>query len=106
MIAETCDRVAVMYAGQIAELAPVADILKAPRHPYTERLLAGFSHVGGPRSLGEAIPGSPPHPGEEFPGCRFAPRCHRAFAECVAGPVPLVVDRTGREARCLLAKLP
>ena len=106
VIAETCDRVAVMYAGQIAELAPVADILASPQHPYTERLLSGFAHVGGPRSLGEAIPGSPPHPGEDFPGCRFAPRCHRVFGDCLEGPVPLLVDTKGREARCLLAKLP
>ena len=106
VIAETCDRVAVMYAGQIAELAPVADILASPQHPYTERLLSGFAHVGGPRSLGEAIPGSPPHPGEDFPGCRFAARCHKAFADCLQGPVPLLVDTKGREARCLLAELP
>ena len=106
VIAETCDRVAVMYAGQIAEQGPVRDILASPRHPYTERLLSGFTHVGGPRSLGEAIPGSPPHPGEAFPGCRFAPRCHRAFAECVKGPPPMITGSTGREARCLLANLP
>jgi peptide/nickel transport system ATP-binding protein len=105
VIAETCDRVAIMYAGQIAEQGPVHDILASPQHPYTGRLLAGFAHVGGPRELGEAIPGSPPHPGEEFPGCRFAPRCHLAFADCVAGPPPLLVGHTGREARCLLAKL-
>ena len=104
VIAETCDRVAVMYAGQIAEQAPVGDILTSPQHPYTGRLLAGFSHVGGPRELGEAIPGAPPHPGEEYPGCRFAPRCHLAFADCVKGPPPLLVGHTGREARCLLAK--
>jgi peptide/nickel transport system ATP-binding protein len=106
VIAETCDRVAVMYAGQIAEQGPVRDILASPQHPYSERLLSGFAHIGGPRTLGEAIPGSPPHPGEEFPGCRFAPRCHLAFADCVKGPVPLLVDHTGREARCLLAKFP
>ena len=70
------------------------------------RLLAGFSHVGGPRTLGEAIPGSPPHPGEDFPGCRFAPRCHLAFADCVKAPIPLFKGSDGREARCLLAKLP
>ena len=106
VIAETCDRVAVMYAGQIAEQGPVRDILASPQHPYTERLLSGFAHVGGPRTLGEAIPGSPPHPGETFPGCRFAPRCHRAFADCVQGPPPLITGSTGREARCLLARLP
>jgi peptide/nickel transport system ATP-binding protein len=106
VIAETCDRVAIMYAGQIAEQGPVRDLLTAPQHPYTARLLNGFSHVGGPRELGEAIPGSPPHPGEDFPGCRFAPRCHLAFADCVKAPIPLTRGSDGREARCLLAKLP
>jgi peptide/nickel transport system ATP-binding protein len=106
VIAETCDRVAVMYAGQIAEMGPVREVLASPQHPYTGRLRSGFTHVGGPRELGEAIPGSPPNPGEEFSGCRFAPRCHLAFDECVKGPPPLLVDHTGREARCLLAKLP
>ena len=106
VIAETCDRVAIMYAGQIAEQGPVRDLIENPQHPYTARLLSGFSHIGGPRTLGEAIPGSPPHPGEDFPGCRFAPRCHLAFADCVKAPVPLFKGSDGREARCLLAKLP
>ena len=106
VIAETCDRVAIMYAGQIAEQGPVRDLIENPQHPYTARLLRGFSHIGGPRTLGEAIPGSPPHPGENFPGCRFAPRCHLAFDDCVKAPIPLVKGSDGREARCLLAKLP
>ena len=106
VIAETCDRVAIMYAGQIAEQGPVRDLIENPQHPYTARLLSGFTHIGGPRTLGEAIPGSPPHPGEDFPGCRFAPRCHLAFADCVKAPVPLFKGSDGREARCLLAKLP
>jgi peptide/nickel transport system ATP-binding protein len=106
VIAETCDRVAIMYAGQIAEQGPVRDVIASPQHPYTARLLAGFSRIGGPRELGEAIPGSPPHPGEEFPGCRFAPRCHLAFSDCVKAPIPLSAGSDGREARCLLAQLP
>ena len=80
------------------------EVLETPRHPYSERLLAGFSHVGGERTLGQPIPGSPPHPGEHFPGCRFAPRCHRVFAECEKAPIPLFTDGGGREARCLLAR--
>ncbi len=104
VIAETCDRVAVMYAGQIVEQGPVKDVFAAPKHPYSERLLAGFTHVGGPRALGEAIPGTPPLPGHVFEGCRFADRCHRVFDECRAGPPPLVVDASGRESRCLLAR--
>jgi peptide/nickel transport system ATP-binding protein len=104
VIAETCDRVAIMYAGQIVEQGTVREVLETPRHPYSERLLAGFSHVGGERTLGQPIPGAPPHPGEHFPGCRFAPRCHRVFAECEKAPVPLFTDGSGREARCLLAR--
>ncbi|MDX6570455.1 MAG: oligopeptide transport system ATP-binding protein, partial [Gaiellales bacterium] len=69
VIAETCDRVAIMYAGQIVEQGTVREVLETPKHPYSERLLAGFSHVGGSRELGQPIPGSPPHPGEPFPGC-------------------------------------
>ena len=106
VIAETCDRVAVMYAGQIVEQGPVKDVFSAPKHPYSERLLAGFSHVGGPRTLGEAIPGTPPLPGHVFEGCRFADRCHRVFDECRLAPPPLIVDAAGRESRCLLARQP
>ena len=108
VIAETCDRVAIMYAGQIVEQGPVRDMLASPQHPYTERLLAGFAHVGGPRDARRGrSPARRRTRASTFPGCRFAPRCHRAFADCVEG-----TDRrcspasTGREARCLLARLP
>ncbi len=101
VIAETCDRVAIMYAGQIVEQGTVREVLETPRHPYSERLLAGFAHVGGERALGQPIPGAPPHPGEHFPGCRFAPRCHRVFAECEKAPIPLFTDgAVARRAAC------
>jgi peptide/nickel transport system ATP-binding protein len=103
VIAETCDRVAIMYAGQIVEQGTVREVLETPKHPYSERLLAGFSHVGGSRELGQPIPGSPPHPGEPFPGCRFAPRCHKLFPACTKAPIPLFLDEQGRESRCLLS---
>jgi peptide/nickel transport system ATP-binding protein len=103
VIAETCDRVAIMYAGQIVEQGTVRDVLETPKHPYSERLLAGFAHVGGSRELGRPIPGAPPHPGEHFPGCRFAPRCHRVFPACTKAPIPLFLDEQGRESRCLLS---
>jgi peptide/nickel transport system ATP-binding protein len=103
VIAETCDRVAIMYAGQIVEQGTVREVLETPKHPYSERLLAGFAHVGGSRALGQPIPGSPPHPGEPFPGCRFAPRCHRVFPACTKAPIPLFIDEQGRESRCLLS---
>jgi peptide/nickel transport system ATP-binding protein len=103
VIAETCDRVAIMYAGQIVEQGAVREVLETPKHPYTERLLAGFAHVGGSRELGQPIPGAPPHPGEPFPGCRFAPRCHKVFPACTKAPIPLFLDEQGRESRCLLS---
>jgi peptide/nickel transport system ATP-binding protein len=102
VIAETCDRVAIMYAGQIVEQGTVREVLERPRHPYAERLLAGYAHIGGARSLGEPIPGAPPHPGEVFPGCRFAPRCHRVFGACSEAPIPLFDGPGGHRSRCLL----
>jgi peptide/nickel transport system ATP-binding protein len=103
VIAETCDRVAIMYAGQIVEQGTVREVLETPKHPYSERLLAGFAHVGGSRALGDPIPGAPPHPGEHFSGCRFAQRCHKEFPLCTAAPIPLFIDESGRESRCLLS---
>jgi peptide/nickel transport system ATP-binding protein len=103
VIAETCDRVAIMYAGQIVEQGTVREVLETPKHPYSERLLSGFAHIGGARTLGQPIPGAPPHPGEPFPGCRFAPRCHRVFPACTKAPIPLFIDEQGRESRCLLS---
>jgi oligopeptide/dipeptide ABC transporter ATP-binding protein len=67
---------------------------------------SGDLRVGSPQDFESPIPGSPPHPGEEFAGCRFAPRCHLAFSDCVKAPIPLFEGSGGREARCLLAKLP
>jgi peptide/nickel transport system ATP-binding protein len=103
VIAETCDRVAIMYAGQIVEQGTVREVLETPHHPYAERLIAGYAHIGGSRSLGDPIPGAPPHPGETFPGCRFAPRCHRVFTACTEAPIPLFTDAAGHQSRCLLS---
>ena len=103
VIAETCDRVAVMYAGQIVEQGPVRQVFALPQHPYTERLMSGFNRVGGPREIGHPIPGVPPLPGTAFTGCRFVDRCHRSFAACSNRPLELRVDSNGRESRCLLA---
>jgi peptide/nickel transport system ATP-binding protein len=106
VLAETCDRVAVMYGGQIVEVAPTADLCRAPHHPYTRRLLDAFPTVGGARGLAPAIPGIPPDPTEQIDGCRFAPRCHTAREECHHAPVTLRELETGREARCLFAPWP
>ena len=62
MLAETCDRVAIMYGGEIAETGPIGEVFGEPQHPYTRRLLGAFPTVGGPRELAPAIPGIPPDP--------------------------------------------
>ena len=82
VVNELADRVAVMYAGRVAEEGAREELLARPRHPYTQRLLASIpsrSRRGEP--LAE-IPGVVPSPGEWPAGCRFATRCHRAFEPC------------------------
>ncbi len=102
VVAETCDDVAVMYAGQIVERAPAAELFARPRHPYTIGLLAARPGTGG-RHDGplKTIPGMVPPP-QHFPtGCRFHPRC--AFARlphCAQEPPALRPVAPGHEARC------
>jgi len=82
VIAETCDRVMIMYAGRVAEEGPVAEVFGHPRHPYTQRLLAAFPNIHADRRTLEVIPGSPPDLRDPPPGCRFAPRCAFAMDVC------------------------
>jgi oligopeptide/dipeptide ABC transporter ATP-binding protein len=99
VIAEMCDRVAVMYAGQIVEQAPALDLFLHPQHPYTAALLESIPNadVGGDRMA--AIPGVVP-PAHDWPtGCRFHPRCAHAVDRCRVD-VPLLVGN-GTAARCL-----
>ncbi|MEU6676214.1 ABC transporter ATP-binding protein [Streptomyces sp. NPDC046925] len=101
VVAESCDRVVVMYAGEIVEDGPTPQVLEAPAHPYTEALLRVAS-VGdwGRREL-DIIPGRPPETGADLPGCRFADRCAYVTPQCTDGPVALRTLDTGRRARCL-----
>ena len=93
VIAETCDRVAVMYAGRIVESAPVKAIFDAPAHPYTVGLLG--SMVSGEHAVGrlEPIPGQPPDLAQLGPGCAFAPRCRLP----VSRPTAKLVKRSPSE---------
>ena len=99
--AEIADRIAVMYAGRIVEEGPVAEVLRAPMHPYTQGLLASTVHGQSRDGEIEAIPGSPPDLRRLPAGCAFAPRCGRVRDECrVAVPEPRWPS-PGRMARCV-----
>lgn len=89
LIHEIADRVAVMYAGQIVETGPAAQIFAAPRHPYTRALLAALPDMDRADAALNPIAGTPPA-ATEFPqGCRFAPRCLFSTAACVTAPPAL-----------------
>jgi oligopeptide/dipeptide ABC transporter ATP-binding protein len=102
VVAETCDDVAVMYAGRIVERAPAAELFAHPRHPYTIGLLAARPSPGGRRDGPlKTIPGMVPPP-QQFPtGCRFHPRCAYArLPHCAAETPALRAVAAGHEARC------
>src|SRR5207253_3800808 len=81
VVAEMADRVAVMYAGRIVEQAPVRELFRDPRHPYTRGLLASIPG-GAPGARLQAIQGTVPPLGRLPPGCPFAPRCPSRFEPC------------------------
>ncbi len=82
VIAETADRVAVMYAGRIAEIGPVAEVIHRPQHPYTIGLMGSIPSMEHEIERLTQIDGSMPRLTEIPPGCAFHPRCERAFARC------------------------
>jgi peptide/nickel transport system ATP-binding protein len=102
VVAGIADRVAVMYAGQIVELAPVGELFARPTHPYTELLLRSIPRVDRDAGALETIPGQVPTLQEMPAGCRFAPRCHVAEARCTA--IAPSLERVGPDhaARCLV----
>jgi oligopeptide/dipeptide ABC transporter ATP-binding protein len=85
--AEICDRIAVIYHGRIVEEGRAHDVLRAPRHPYTAGLLAAVPTFAGRGARLVPIPGQPPGPMAERPGCSFAPRCAYTTAICATAPV-------------------
>ena len=102
VLAETCDRIAVMYAGRIVETGPVREVFDAPQHPYTKRLLDSLPVIGGARELAPPIPGGPPDPGELPQGCRFLPRCPYAAEALPRGPAA-ARGAPGQAAACHFA---
>jgi len=98
--AQLCDRIVVMYAGQVVESSSTRDLFRAPRHPYTRGLLDSMPRLGQKRVRLEQIPGQPPDLGALPMGCRFAPRCPRAEARCRAEEPMLAPSGDAREVRC------
>ncbi len=103
VVADTCERVAVMYAGRIVETAATDRLFAAPTHPYTQGLLGALPPIDGPRRPLAAIPGAVPEPWAMPPGCAFAPRCPLRMPDCTAAlPAPVALGRN-HSAACLLA---
>ncbi|MFP5069854.1 ABC transporter ATP-binding protein [Pseudonocardia nantongensis] len=100
VVAEVCERVIVMYAGQVVEQAGVTELFDHPRHPYTEGLLAAMPQLGTRERRPSSISGRTPEPWAMPPGCRFAPRCSYALAGCEVPP-PLVRTRPDHLTRCI-----
>lgn len=90
ILGETCDRIAVMYAGRIAEIGTVDDIFAHAQHPYTQRLIACFPNINAGRDVPDGIKGYPPNLIDPPAGCRFHPRCNCACAACSIEEPPLV----------------
>ncbi len=100
IVGDMADRVAVMYAGQVVELAPAMELLRRPLHPYTKALMNAVPKLAGGADRLSAIPGNVPRIGNFPPGCRFAPRCPIAKPECSNKIPGLVEVEPGRFVRC------
>jgi peptide/nickel transport system ATP-binding protein len=105
VVAEVCDEVAVMYAGEIVERAPVDALFGAPEHPYTVGLMASLPRLDRNVEHLAAIDGMLPDMSAPPAGCRFAARCPFAIEQCVAEPPPVIELGGGRWSRCLRAPL-
>ncbi len=102
IVAEMCQRVYVMYAGQIVEQGPIDEILNKPLHPYTTGLLASMPENCEKNERLTCIPGTVPLPGSVIKGCRFVERCPKKKDICFEISPSLIAMEKGREVRCLL----
>ena len=105
VLAEVCDRVAVMYAGRVVECGPADQVFLDPLHPYAAALSGAFPRIGDPaaRYAPAGLAGDTPDPRDLPPGCPFAPRCPRHVAACDDAEPPLLEVLPGREVACIRA---
>ena len=102
VVAETCERVVVMYAGQVIEEAPTGEIFANPCHPYTRGLIKSVPDMRDKKDRLYSIPGSVPKPGSIEVGCRFASRCESAFSRCWVESPQLYRNSENHQTRCFL----
>jgi len=107
VIAQTCERVVVIYAGRVVEEAMAEELFAAPRHPYTQGLLEVARQPAPPGDAPEralsVLPGRPVAAGERFPGCAFEPRCRHAMPVCKSAVPPLYRVAPAHRSRCYLS---
>jgi len=101
-LSEFSDKVSIMYAGRIAEVAPTSDLYGSPLHPYTQGLLESLQGIATPGKKLWSIPGAPPDLAAIPKGCRFRPRCRYAFDRCAAEEPELLPVKDGRSVACHL----
>lgn len=102
LVAEIADRIAVMYAGRLMEIASAEEIFARPLHPYTQGLIACVPNIQADQKELVTMPGSPPDLVAPPPGCRFAPRCPRVMPVCREQAPPLLEHAPGHSAACWL----
>ena len=104
LASDLCDKIAVMYGGQIMELGSSEQVLLDPKHPYSAKLIGSIPTLRSDKKL-EFIPGAPPDLVNPPPGCRFNPRCSHRFDPCDKEEPPLYILDGGRQVKCFLYKM-
>jgi oligopeptide/dipeptide ABC transporter ATP-binding protein len=104
VVAEICDDVVTMYAGEVVERGPAPIVLDSPAHPYTERLLEARPNLDGWKQPLPPIPGTIPSASSRPKGCLFAPRCRDVRPECATRAIEISTFEAHRSARCVLVE--
>ncbi|HUK77096.1 MAG TPA: ABC transporter ATP-binding protein, partial [Thermoleophilia bacterium] len=100
VMAETCDKGVIMYAGKVVEAGTTTDIFTNASHPYTKQLIRAFPNIHETREMVSSIAGDPPNLLNPPPGCRFYPRCSEGEPKCIESDQEMVAVSAGHFARC------